>query len=357
MSGRLTTVSRAFVVGGALTLCACAHRASSRAEVTRTELTVESEPGVHIAVREVALAEGMSGGAVVLVHGAGAGGVASFDNPVPGYSLAEDLARAGYATYVLDVRGWGRSSRPAALDGPRDASPAAVTSEEAVRDVAAAVELARARGHRTIAVLGWATGGHWAGMFAATHPDGLTHLIMLNALYGVDAPWSLRAGLEVEGSPGVLSPSLGAYTLRDEQSLLTTWNRNIPIDDKAAWRDPGVATAYVELTLGADPTSSSRQPRSARVPAGPLADSYALSKGIKLWEARDVRAQTMIVRGSLDFWSRPQDVAALKGELSDAGRVEVLELPDSTHFLFLDRPEHGRARFVEAVLAFLGSLR
>lgn len=31
------------------------------------------------------------------------------------------------------------------------------------------------------------------------------------------------------------------------------------------------------------------------------------------------------------------------------------DLPDATHYLHLDRPEHGRARFVDAVLAFLSA--
>jgi pimeloyl-ACP methyl ester carboxylesterase len=139
--------------------------------IERQDRTVASDPGISIAFRELVARGHDDGVPVVLVHGAGGGGISSFDVPVPGYSLAEDLARAGHPVYAIDVRGWGRSSRPAALDAPPQANPPAVGSDEAVRDIAAVVDWVRAHRHRPVAVLGWATGGHWAGMYAAgLHP-------------------------------------------------------------------------------------------------------------------------------------------------------------------------------------------
>ena len=128
--------------------------------IERQDRTVESDPGISIAFREVVARGHDDGVPVVLVHGAGGGGISSFDVPVPGYSVAEDLARAGHPAYAIDVRGWGRSSRPAALGAPPQANPPAVGSDEAVRDIAAVVDWVRAHRHRPVAVLGWATGGH-----------------------------------------------------------------------------------------------------------------------------------------------------------------------------------------------------
>jgi pimeloyl-ACP methyl ester carboxylesterase len=90
-----------------------------------------------------------------------------------------------------------------------------------------------------------------------------------------------------------------------------------------------------------------------RIPAGGLYDSYLLSEGTPLWRAGDVRAATLVARGGLDFWSRPEDLAALRRDLVHARRVEFAEIPDATHFLLLDRPEHGRARFVALLTQFL----
>jgi pimeloyl-ACP methyl ester carboxylesterase len=89
------------------------------------------------------------------------------------------------------------------------------------------------------------------------------------------------------------------------------------------------------------------------VPSGPLRDSYMLAGGTRLWNAADVRAATLVVRSELDFWSRREDVEALRSELVHARRVEIVELPRATHFVFLDRPEHGRQRFLELLSAFL----
>jgi pimeloyl-ACP methyl ester carboxylesterase len=323
------------------------------APIERRDLTVPSDRGISVAFREVVAPGHDDRVPVVLVHGAGVGGISAFDLPVPGYSLSEDLARAGHPTYAIDVRGWGHSTRPAILDAAPDANPPAVGSDEAVRDIGALVAWIRARRHRAVAVVGWATGGHWAGMYAATQPDAVSHLVMLNAIYGTPAAWSLRARLEDPDRPGELSRSLGAYALRDAASLLRSWDANIPVADKASWRDPRVAEAYASIAIASDPTSSQRTPPSVRVPNGPLRDSYLLAGGTRMWQARDVRAATLVIRSELDFWSRPEDVEALRTELVQARRVEIATLPRATHLVFLDRPERGRAQLLDMLVQFL----
>jgi pimeloyl-ACP methyl ester carboxylesterase len=321
--------------------------------IERHDWTVESDPGIVIGFREVIVPGHNDGVPVLLVHGAGGGGISVYDPPVPGYSLAEDLARAGHPSYLLDIRGWGRSTRPSALDAPPDANPPAVGSDEAVRDIAAVAGWIRARYHRTVAIVGHATGGHWAGMYAATHPDAASHLVMINALYGTPGPWSLRAALEDPDRPGELSHSLGAYTLRDAPSLLRSWDANIPAEDKSSWRDPRVAEAYTSIAIASDPTSPQRTPPSVRVPTGALRDSYLLASGTRLWDATQVRAATLVIRGDLDFWSRREDMAALRSGLAHARRLKFVTLVGATHFVFLDRPEHGRNQMVEVLEHFL----
>lgn len=68
---------------------------------------------------------------VLLIHGGGPGGLATFDLDVPGYSLAANIFLARYDVYVMDVRGFGRSSRPAFLRLSDPSAPSAVTSEMA----------------------------------------------------------------------------------------------------------------------------------------------------------------------------------------------------------------------------------
>jgi pimeloyl-ACP methyl ester carboxylesterase len=58
-------------------------------------------------------------------------------------------------------------------------------------------------------------------------------------------------------------------------------------------------------------------------------------------------------RGGADFWSRPEDAQAFAHDAVHARSVEVLELPGATHFLHLERPEHGRAALLHALERFL----
>jgi alpha-beta hydrolase superfamily lysophospholipase len=136
---------------------------------------------------------------VLPIHGGGLGGVV-FDLPMPGYSLVEDRAAAGHTAYCLDVRGWGNSTRPPALREPWEHNPPALTSEEAVRDIGAAVcWIASLHGGEGVGLVGWVTGGYWAGMETGRHSETVRCLVILNNLYGVRAPWPLRCARRSSG--------------------------------------------------------------------------------------------------------------------------------------------------------------
>ena len=323
-------------------------------QIERNDFFVTSDPGIQIAVREV-----RSGNAsqvpVLLVHGGGPGGTASFDLDVLGYSLAANFAQAGHPVYVMNLRGWENSTRPGVMNQPPENNPPAVTSEEAVRDIGAVVDAIRqCQQGEPVALVGWATGGHWAGMYTSQNNEKVSHLLMLNSLYGVDAPWELRSSFEDPNNPGTFDASGGAYRLNDAEGLIAQWSRTIPVEDKSQWRDPQVVEAYQQAALASDPTSETRNPPSIRIPAAYRLESYNLSKGQKYWEAANITVPTLVLRGELDFWSRPEDVQALEAELVNVPRVETVTIPDGTHYLFNDRPERGRDRFIQEVLSFVG---
>ena len=324
-----------------------------RHDVARTDWFVASDHGIEIFVRELRPSV-PARTSLLLVHGGGPGGVASFDLPVPGYSLAEAFARVGHLVYVMDARGWGGSTRPPALEQPASANPPAVRSDEVVRDIDAVVRAIRGEDStRRVALLGWATGGHWCAMYATQHPAAVSHLVMLNSLYGVDAPWQLSRAFEAPNRPGEFDPGTGAYGLRTAPGLLARWDSSIPTADKGEWRDPRVAEAYVREALASDPASGTYTPPAMRIPSGFQLDSYEMSRGRRFWEAGNVRVPTLVVRGERDFWSRPEDLEALERELAAAPRVRTVTIPGGTHYLFNDRAERGRERFVEEVVEFL----
>lgn len=305
----------------------------------RAESFVESEPGVRIFVREIkASMKEEEGSPVLLIHGGGPGSVPHFDPAVPHYSLAEDIAAAGYFVYLMDVRGFGKSAGKAT----------GASSDEAVKDISAVVDwiLRRCRDNR-VALVGLGPGGHWAALYTAKNPGKVSRLVLLNTLYGVKAPWPAGKAFEDPRRPGMFDPSAGGPTVADAASLTADWDRAIPDADKSKWRDPRVAKAFVTLALADAP------PGGLRIPGAFRREHFEMAQGKKLWDARDIRVPTLYARGTLDHWSRPEDLQALHAELVNAPSRQFIVLHGATHYLHLDRPEKGRAAFVHEMLRFL----
>ena len=329
------------------------------ATVQRSEFHVTTSDGVRIAVREVRPTHRLLGvEPVVLLHGARVPGIASFDLPVAGGSLAEDLSRRlGVAVFIPDARGYGRSERPAAMDRPAAGTRPLSRAHLVVRDVDAVVQAVQKRtGAPRVTLIGWATGGLWAGFYAALDPERVGHLVLLNALYGgasthpMIGPGSSTAD---PAHPDQLDPALGSYARVDAESVLRPWDRTVPEAERATRRDPAVVQAYVRAAMASDPTSSTVSPPAFRAPLGAVEDSFLQASGRRLYDAGSIEAAVLVVRGDRDFWSRPEDAQALAHDAVHAERVEVLTLPGADHFLHLEAADHGRRAFLDAVERFV----
>jgi pimeloyl-ACP methyl ester carboxylesterase len=326
------------VAGGAL---------AANADVTRRDLRVTTEDGVNLYVREVKPASAAAREPLIMIHGARVAGIGSFDLPVEGGSLAADVAElTGRVVYVMDARGYGLSDRPPSMSRPPEQARPASRAYEVVRDInAVAKEAARINNQSRVALLGWATGGMWAAFYASLYPEKVSYLIAFNSLYGGSDKHPLLAGRG--GS------QLGAYSLNQVPSLFSQWDRSIPIEDKARWRDPAVAKAYEQAALTSDPTSSQRQPPSFRAPSGAIEDSSVQASGRRLFDASSITARVLLIRSGRDFWSRPEDVSAFQHDAVRAAEMRVLSLPDSTHHVHLDRATRGRDQMLQAIREFL----
>lgn len=326
-------------------------------KILRTDRYLDLGSGERLFLREVrqANASKAAASAVLLLHGARVPGVASFDLQAPGGSLAADLAEAGHHVYILDLRGYGSSSRPAAMSQPPEASAPLIRTDDAVADIAAAAEAIGAwSGDARIDIVGWATGGHWAGAYVARHPDRVGRLVLYNTLYGGSSEHgTLGRGspLDDPKQPGSFNAgAFGGYRLNTRASLFPAWDASIPVADKSAWRDPRVAEAYADAALASDESSSKRQPPSFRSPSGAMADSFELAIGRRQWQAGALTMPVLVIRSGRDFWSRAEDARAL---VDEAPQAELLTLPEATHFVHLDRDQAGRGPFLAALLRFL----
>jgi pimeloyl-ACP methyl ester carboxylesterase len=323
-------------------------------EIGREDFSVTTRDGVRVFVR--ALTAGDAGKApLLLIHGARVPGLGSFYLPVAGGSLTEDLARRTLRpVFVMDARNYGGSDRNAAMAAAPEANPPQSRAVTVVRDIAAvAAEAARRAGASGVALLGWATGGMWAAFFASLHPERVTHLVALNALYGGSDRHAMLERSADPAHPDHLASTVGAYGFNAATELLPGWDGSIPLEDKTAWRDPAIAAAYVAAALASDPHADRRDPPAFRAPLGAIEDSFYQARGRRLFDAGSITAAALLVRGERDFWSRPEDVAAFARDAVRARRVATLSLPDATHFVHLDRPERGRAALLDAVVEFL----
>ena len=164
----------------------------------------------HIYVRERVsagvLARGATGDKIaVFVHGAGTPAEVAFDVPTGDYSWMAYLATAGFDVFSMDTSGYGRSTRPSAMDDPcnlaaeqqalfipglinapcKASYPNQLTNIGSDwNDVGAVVDYVRALRHvDKVNMLAWSLGGPRAGGFASQHPEKVAKLVLLAPAY------------------------------------------------------------------------------------------------------------------------------------------------------------------------------
>ena len=72
---------------------------------------------------------------VLFVHGSTYPAETSFDLPLGGTSWMDFIAQRGFDVWLVDLRGYGRSTRPPQMDEPPAANPPLVRTAIAVKDV------------------------------------------------------------------------------------------------------------------------------------------------------------------------------------------------------------------------------
>ena len=126
------------------------------------DMTVPSEPGIDIYVRNKRPADMTAFSperTVLFVHGSTYPAHTGFDLPLGGQSWMEYIASRGYDVYCLDLRGYGRSTRPVAMSAPPEANPPVTRTPSAVKDITAALDFVlKRRKLAQLNLLGWSWG-------------------------------------------------------------------------------------------------------------------------------------------------------------------------------------------------------
>jgi pimeloyl-ACP methyl ester carboxylesterase len=77
---------------------------------------------------------------LLFVHGSTSPAHTTFDLPLGGLSWMDYIASRGFDAYLLDVRGYGKSSRPKEMSDKPDANAPIVRTATAVKDVGSVVD-------------------------------------------------------------------------------------------------------------------------------------------------------------------------------------------------------------------------
>src|SRR5262249_10047776 len=98
------------------------------------------------------------------VHGATYPASTAFDLKLDGLSWMDYIATRGYDVYLLDLRGYGKSTRPPEMAQEAKLSPPIVRGDTAVKDISPAVDFLPAqRADTHAAAPGWAGTGARCG--------------------------------------------------------------------------------------------------------------------------------------------------------------------------------------------------
>src|SRR3954454_3278607 len=213
MIANLTGLFLSVLAASALLPAVSAEARSAKVETTDTMIP-SGEPGVELFVRNKHPAgkQAFSADKIVLfVHGATYPAETAFDLPIEGMSMMDLIASRGYDVYLVDVRGYGRSTRPAEMNLPPELNKPVVSTEVAVRDFAAAVEhiLAR-RSVGKINLMGWSWGTAIAGKYTSEHNDKVHRLVLFAPLWIFPNDAVIAPAPEVKAGDAA---ALGAYRL------------------------------------------------------------------------------------------------------------------------------------------------
>ncbi len=327
-----------------------AARPAAAADVVVEEFMIGSaQAGVELYIRNKHKAELYNvqpERAVLFIHGASYPGHSSFDLPLDGVSWMDWMARRGYDVYSLDLRGYGKSTRPPAMSQAPEANPPLGDTQAAVADVTRAVEFVLSRrGLPRLTLVGWSWGATVAGSYAVDTPTKVERLVLY-------APQWMRDGQPV---PADLDPAkLGAWRAVAPREARDRWLRAVPEARRDKVLPPASFDAWAKATLASDPEGAAPQGAAkdtVRAPNGVVADALKTwAVGKPLWMPSRVQVPTLVVQGEWDAEVSPAMAQAVFAQLTRAPARRYVMIGDATHAALI---ESSRLQLYRAVQTFL----
>ena len=269
---------------------------------------------------------------VLFVHGAGTPAEVAFDPSARGYSWMAYLAAEGFDVFSMDTTGYGRSTRPAAMNDPCNlspeqqklfvpalmAAPCAPTYPSQVtnigsdwNDLDGVVNYIRAlRQVDQVSLVAWSLGGPRAGGYAAQHPEKVRSLVLLAPAYNRNA----------EAAAPVLPRAGVAFNTQSKAEFVANWDRQVGCSDQV---EPAVRETVWADMIASDPVGATWGSGVRRAPS-------TTTWGWNTAMAAATKIPALIIAGVHDKQVTPDRVRPLYDDLGSSQKV-LLDLGCSGH--------------------------
>lgn len=302
-------------------------------------------PGVEIYLRNKrpeAATPARADRTILISHGATYPASTVFDLSLGGLSWMDYMAGRGFDVWCLDIRGYGRSSRPAEMAQPPEANPPLVRGTDAVADIAAAAAFIRARrGVPKLVHIGWSWGTSLQGRFAAENPGLVERMVLFAPQWVAPTPTPV--------SPD--QPVIAAYRTVTRAQARERWLNGVPDNKRAALIPAGWFEHWADSTFATDPEGSRRVPSVLRAPNGVLLDAReSWAAGIPWYDPAKLTMPVLVTVAEWDRDTPPNLAVALFPMLTASPGKRLVLLAEGTHSMMLER---NRGALYQTVQVFL----
>jgi pimeloyl-ACP methyl ester carboxylesterase len=278
---------------------------------------------------------------LLFVHGATYPSETAFDLRLNGLSWMDYIAQHGYDVYLVDVRGYGKSTRPAEMDVPADQNEPIVRTETAVKDVGAAVDfILKRRGVQKLNLMGWSWGTSIMGWYTAQHNYNVVKLVLYAPQWLRNAPSLTDSGAK-----------LGAYRSVTREAAKSRWLTGVPESKKADLIPAGWFEAWAGATFATDPVGAASTPPVLRAPNGVIADGREFWSADKpLYDPADIRVPTFLAHAEWDADLPNYMLYAYFEKLANVPYKRYVQIGEGTHSVIMEK---NRMQLFQAVQQFL----